>query len=144
MRHLERHKVFNSKKTLKGKNLSITESLTKLHMSKLRAARGGYGFWNVWTVDGKILYRVDDTSDSKPAVYYQWRVFNQSLSYAEKKLVSPEKFCFGLIFVFFMLGFSNGIDSRVSLLSFITNNVTGIQSSKERLKLAQYFKDKIG
>ena len=44
MRHLERHKVFNSKKTLKGKNLSITESLTKLQMSKLRAARGGYGF----------------------------------------------------------------------------------------------------
>ena len=29
-------------------------------------------------------------------------------------------------------------------LSFITNNVKGIQSSKKRLKLIQYFKDKIG
>ena len=29
-------------------------------------------------------------------------------------------------------------------LSFITNNVKGIQSSKKRLKLMQYFKDKIG
>ena len=30
----ERRKVFNSKKRLKGKNLSITEILTKLGMSK--------------------------------------------------------------------------------------------------------------
>ena len=28
-------------------------------------------------------------------------------------------------------------------LSFITNNVTGIQSLKERLKLIEYFKSKI-
>ena len=40
-------------------------------MSKLRAARDEYDFWNVWTVDGKILYKVDDTPESKPAVYYQ-------------------------------------------------------------------------
>ena len=29
-------------------------------------------------------------------------------------------------------------------LSFITNNVKGIQSYKKRLKLIQYFKEKIG
>ena len=29
-------------------------------------------------------------------------------------------------------------------LNFVTNNVKGIQSSKKRLKLIQYFKDKIG
>ena len=29
-------------------------------------------------------------------------------------------------------------------LSFITDNVKGIQSSKKRLKLILYFKDKIG
>ena len=29
-------------------------------------------------------------------------------------------------------------------VSFITNNVKGMQSSKKRLKLTQYFKDKIG
>ena len=28
-------------------------------------------------------------------------------------------------------------------LSFVTNNVKGIQSAKKRLKLIQYFKDKI-
>ena len=70
-RYSERHKVFNSKKRLKGRNLSITESLTKLRMSKLRAARYEYGFRNVWTFDEEILYKVDDTPDSKPAVYYQ-------------------------------------------------------------------------
>ena len=43
-RYLERRKVFNSKKILNGKNLSITESLTKLRMSKLKAARDEYGF----------------------------------------------------------------------------------------------------
>ena len=40
-------------------------------MRKLRAGRDEYGFQNVCTVDGKILYKVDDTPDSKPAVYYQ-------------------------------------------------------------------------
>ena len=29
-------------------------------------------------------------------------------------------------------------------VSFITNNVKGMQSSKKKLKLMQYFKDKIG
>ena len=29
-------------------------------------------------------------------------------------------------------------------VGFITNNVKGMQSSKKRLKLMQYFKDKIG
>ena len=29
-------------------------------------------------------------------------------------------------------------------LSFITNNVKGMQSSRKRLKLMQYLKDKIG
>ena len=70
-RYSERCKVFNSKKKLKGKNLSITESLTKLRMRKLKAARDEYGFRNVWIVDGKILYKVDDTPNSKPAVFYQ-------------------------------------------------------------------------
>ena len=54
-RYLVTDKVFNSKKRFKGKNLSITENLTKLRMGKLRAARDEYGFQNVWTVYGKIL-----------------------------------------------------------------------------------------
>ena len=69
-RYSEWHKVFNSKKSLKGKKLSITESLTKLQMSKMRA-RDKYGFRNAWTSNGKILHKLDDTPNSKPAVYYQ-------------------------------------------------------------------------
>ena len=34
--------------------------------------------------------------------------------------------------------------SSSNILSFITNNVKGIQSYKKRLKLIQYFKEKIG
>ena len=40
-------------------------------MRELRAARDEYGFRNVWTFDGKILCKLHDTHDSKPAVYYQ-------------------------------------------------------------------------
>ena len=82
-RYSERRKFFSSKKRLKGKNLSITESkdvrelsnilaesLRKLRMFKLRAATDEQSFRNVWTVVGKILYKVDDTPD-KPAAYYQ-------------------------------------------------------------------------
>ena len=70
-------------------------------MFKLRAATDEQSFRNVWTVVGKILYKVDDTPD-KPAAYYQWRVCNGSLNYAEKKFVWPGKFCFD--FVFFYVG----------------------------------------
>ena len=38
----------------------------------------------------------------------------------------------------------NGLMFPNKSLSFITNNVKGIQPSKKRLKLIQYFKDKIG
>ena len=71
VRYLERREAFNSKKRLKGKNLSITKSLTKLLMSKLRAARDEYGFRNVCTLEEKILYQMDDTPNCKPAIYYQ-------------------------------------------------------------------------
>ena len=70
-RYSERRKAFNSKKRLKGMSLSITDIFTKLPMSKLRAAKDAYGFRNAWKVDGKILYKVDNTPDNKPAVYYK-------------------------------------------------------------------------
>ena len=93
-RYSKRRKIFNSKKRLIGKNLSITERSTKLRISKPRTARDEYGFRNVWTVDGKILYKVDDTPDSKSAVYYQYRVYNRSLSFAEKKWFRQRGFVF--------------------------------------------------
>ena len=41
----------------KGKKISITESLTAFRMSKLAEAREKYGFLNVWTSDGRVLYK---------------------------------------------------------------------------------------
>ena len=52
-----REKVFKSKKTLKAKNISITESLTGYRMSVLNEAREKFGFKNAWIYDGRILYK---------------------------------------------------------------------------------------
>ena len=56
VRYNIRKKVQERKKIFKGKNISITESLTAFCMSKLAEAREKYGFLNVWTSDGRILY----------------------------------------------------------------------------------------
>ena len=48
---------------------SITETLTKIRMSALKAARNKFGFSSVWTADGKILYKEGDT---KTKVYFDW------------------------------------------------------------------------
>ena len=37
--------------------MSITESLTKTRMDKLKQATETYGFTIVWTNDGKILFK---------------------------------------------------------------------------------------
>ena len=46
-RYKIREKVFKSKKKLKAKNISITESLTGYQMSVLNEAREKFGFKNV-------------------------------------------------------------------------------------------------
>ena len=57
MRYNDRKKIFDSKKNLKGKKIAITESLTVTRIKKLNEARERYNFNNVWTSDGKILYK---------------------------------------------------------------------------------------
>ena len=57
VRYNDRKKIFDSKKKLKGKKIAITESLTVTRMKKLNEARERYNFKNVWTSDGKILYK---------------------------------------------------------------------------------------
>ena len=64
-----RHNIFKNKKLLKGKRVSITKSLTKDRMAKLNEARETYGFRNVWTSDGKIVFKDEKTPSSKPLVY---------------------------------------------------------------------------
>ena len=63
-----RNKIFQSKKKLKGKQISIMESLTPRRMEKLTKAREEYGFKNVWTADGKILFK--DNEDNKIKLYF--------------------------------------------------------------------------
>lgn len=59
--------IFKNKRKLKGKKISITESLTKLRISKLNEARDTYNRSNVWTYDGRIMVKDDN---NKIRVYY--------------------------------------------------------------------------
>ena len=67
VRYYDQKEVFSKKKHLKGKGISITESLTSFRMKKLKEAQEKYGFKNVWTIDGPIMFK--DAND-KPSVYY--------------------------------------------------------------------------
>lgn len=67
-RYYKRNLVFKKKKQLKGQEISITESLTKRRMGELKDARSQHGFQNVWSSDGKILFK--DVSDNKVKVFY--------------------------------------------------------------------------
>ena len=68
VRYYYRRDVFMNEKYLKRKSKSITESLTAFRVQKLKNARDQYGFFNVWTVDGKIMFKNND--NGKPNVYY--------------------------------------------------------------------------
>ena len=47
--------MFANKRKLKGKVISISESLTKLRLVKLKKAREQHTFGNVWSYDGKVM-----------------------------------------------------------------------------------------
>ena len=68
VRYYYRRDVFMNEKCLKRKSKSITESLTAFRVQKLKNARYQHGFFNVWTVDGKIMFKNND--NGKPNVYY--------------------------------------------------------------------------
>ena len=59
-----------NEKMFKGTNISVTESLTSLRMTKRceRDARDEYGFNKVWTSDGRIM--VMEEGSAKPKVIY--------------------------------------------------------------------------
>ena len=68
VRYNNQNRLFRNKTKLKGQKISITTSLTKLRMDKPRQAKETYGFTNVWTNNGKIIFKAD--SNVKPQVYY--------------------------------------------------------------------------
>ena len=67
-RYNTRKKVFMNKRKFKGTNISVTESLTSLRMTKLKDARDEYRFNKVWTSDGRIM--VMEEGSAKPKVIY--------------------------------------------------------------------------
>ena len=56
----DRRDVFVSKKQLKGKNISISENLTKTRYVLLKAAKLKLGRGNVWSSDGRIMTKMND------------------------------------------------------------------------------------
>ena len=68
-RYHVRNVMFRKKKILKGKAVSITENLTKKRITEMKVARETYGFKNVWSQDGKILY-TDANDRNKIKVFY--------------------------------------------------------------------------
>ena len=67
VRYNDRKKVFSNKKRLKNSGISITESLTAFRMDVLSKAREKHGFKNVWTIDGRIMFK---GNDNKPKKFY--------------------------------------------------------------------------
>ena len=56
----DRQVVFNSKKLLKESGFVITESLTKKRMSLLNEGRKTVDSKNIWMLDGRIHFKLDD------------------------------------------------------------------------------------
>ena len=56
----DRNAVFRSKSKLKGKNISISENLTKFRYALYQAAISKYGKGKVWTVEGRVITKVND------------------------------------------------------------------------------------
>ena len=69
VRYNTRCRIFKNKKKLKGKSISVTGSSTKKRMEALQKAREDHGFENVWSSEGKILYK-DVSKGNKIKVYF--------------------------------------------------------------------------
>ena len=59
-RYRDRHHVYRNKRLLKRRGISVTENLTLKRMDHLKKAREQHGFANVWTLDGKIMFKGND------------------------------------------------------------------------------------
>ena len=63
-----RREIFNNKKRIKGTGVSIAESLTTERMRQLKIAWDQFGFKDVWSIDGRIMY--EDSTGTKPKLFY--------------------------------------------------------------------------
>ena len=67
VRYNNRKKIFDSKKKLKGRKITIIKTLTVTQMKKLNEADEKHNFKNVWSFSGKICY---SDGSRKIRVYY--------------------------------------------------------------------------
>ena len=65
VRYMDKRRACTNSKRLKGKNMSITESLPKTRMSALKKARNKFGYSNVWIADGKIMDNEEGDTKTK-------------------------------------------------------------------------------
>ena len=65
VRYNDRRKAFSNKKKLKNSGVPITESLTARRMGELSKARNKHGSKNVWTIDGKNLFKENGSNKAK-------------------------------------------------------------------------------
>ena len=68
--------MFREKRKLKGTGKSITESLTTKRIGQLNDARVKCDFNNVWSYDGKILYKLSN----EVKVYYDQQLMAANVS----------------------------------------------------------------
>ena len=55
-----RQEIFRNKRKLKGKGISISESLTKKRYALYKLALSKFGRGNVWTTEGRITTKIDN------------------------------------------------------------------------------------
>ena len=111
MRYSIRKNVFQNKrkKKLKGKNISIKENVTGYRMSALNEAREKFDFKNVWTYNGRILYK-GNNDEQKIKVFCEENIFQGfkalmvTIKMKEKNRLSFcfVLFCFCFLFLFFL------------------------------------------
>ena len=68
VRYNTRKIIYRNKKVLKGKGISVTESLTAKRIKMSEKARKLHGFVSVWSQDGKIMFF--DKTINKVKVFY--------------------------------------------------------------------------
>ena len=68
VRYNDQKKNYTNKKLLKETKVSIADSLTAHHVAKLKEAKKKFGFDNVWSNDGRIIYK--DNGDDKTKIYF--------------------------------------------------------------------------
>ena len=111
-----RKKVLKVKKA-QGKNISITENLIGYRMSDLNEAREKFDFKNVWTYDGRVLYK--DNNDGQKLKSVMNRIYFETLMFIIKwEKVRLYIFCCLNILLFSLRGSENLIFISVKFCAF--------------------------